>query len=58
MMTEKNLTSWNEWWESEWYKKQQEMRKKELEKDPPQCIPRWIYSFDNNGELKFEYVNM
>ena len=58
MIMETNSAKHNDWWENDWYKKQEELNKQELEKNPPKQIPRWICLLDNNGELKFEYVNI
>ena len=49
----------NNWWESEWYKKERRMidEERKSQKTLPK-IGRWICYYNENKELIYEYVNV
>lgn len=54
-----NSPTKNEWWESEWYKKERQMVEEDRRKNGKSLpIGRWICYYDENKELIYEFVNM
>lgn len=48
----------NEWWESDWYKKIEDLHKKNIEPQGHIILGRWVYFFNEKNELIHEYVYM
>lgn len=54
-----SLTKNDLWWESDWYKKEQQMVEDyRRSQDPHPKLGRWVCYFGTTGEVIYEYVNM